>query len=627
MSTLSIGISGLNAANVGLSTASHNIANASTPGYNRQVIVQGTNIPVHTGAGYIGQGTNVETVKRIYDQFLSMQVLNAQAGASAMDSYLAQIRQIDNLLADSETGLSPALAEFFKGVQEVAANPSSIPARQSMLSGAQALTARFQSIDQRLTEIRQGVNAEIAGEVRQINSYAAQIADINAQILLARAGNRLQEPNDLLDQRDQMIAELNKSVKVTMLEQGDGSLNIFFGNGQPLVVGQQAYTLAARPAAGDPGKTVVAMEAAPNTWIELPESQIVGGRLGGLVAFRSESLDSAQNSLGRIAVALASDFNARHRMGLDLDGQFGGDFFRVGNPVVQVASTGTTGLPQVAFAAGAGASLTDADYQLNYDGAQFTLVNLATGVGTTLSGLPATVDGMTIGAGTWTPSAGDRFLIRPTRGLATTLQVAFADARDIAAAAPIRTSAALANTGTGTISAGEVLDATDPNLLVTTTINFVAGGYQINGAGPVVPYASGTAITANGWRVAITGNPAAGDVFTVASNVGGVGDNRNANLLASLQTARNMLGGTASYQSAYSQVVSAVGTKTREVKVIGESQQGLADAGEAERQKLSGVNLDEEAGNLIRYQQAYQAAAKVIEISNKLFDDLLAAMR
>lgn len=627
MSTLSIGISGLNAANVGLSTASHNIANASTPGYNRQVIVQGTNIPLHTGAGFIGQGTNVETVKRIYDQFLSTQVLNAQAGASAMDSYLAQIRQIDNLLADSETGLSPALAEFFKGVQEVAANPSSIPARQSMLSGAQALAARFQSIDQRLTEIRQGVNAEIAGEVRQINSYARQIADINAQILLARAGNRLQEPNDLLDQRDQMIAELNKSVKVTTLEQSDGSLNVFFGNGQPLVVGQQAYTLAARPAAGDPGKTVVAMEAAPNTWIELPESQIVGGRLGGLVAFRSESLDSAQNSLGRIAVALASDFNAQHRMGLDLDGQFGGDFFRVGSPVVQVASTGTTGSPLVAFSADAGARLTDADYQLNYDGSQFTLVNLATGVGTTLAGLPATIDGMTIAAGTWTPAAGDRFLIRPTRGLATTLQVVLPDARDIAAAAPIRTSAALANTGTGAISAGEVLDAADPNLLATTTINFVAGGYLINGAGPVVPYTSGTAITANGWRLTITGNPAAGDVFTVASNVGGVGDNRNANLLAALQTARNMLGGTASYQSAYSQVVSAVGTKTREVKVIGESQQGLADAAETERQKMSGVNLDEEAGNLIRYQQAYQAAAKVIEISNKLFDDLLTAMR
>ncbi len=627
MSTLSIGISGLNAANIGLATASHNIANASTPGYNRQVIVQGTNIPIHTGAGYIGQGTQVLTVKRIYDQFLSTQVLNAQSGASSMDSYLAQIRQIDNLLADPQTGLSPALSEFFAGVQEVAANPTSIPARQSMLSAAQALAARFQAIDQRLSEIRQGVNGEIAGEIRQINSLATQIADINEKILLARAGNRLQEPNDLLDQRDQMIVELNRSIKVTTLEQSDGSVNVFFGNGQPLVVGQQAYTLAARPAAGDPLRTVVAMQAAPNTWIELSESQIVGGRLGGLVAFRSQSLDAAQNALGRIAVALAQDFNARHRTGLDLDGQFGGDFFRIGSPAVQPASSGTSGMPLVTFAADASASLTDADYQLAYDGSQFSLVNLATGVGTIVSGFPADVDGMTIALGTWAPAAGDRFLIRPTRGLAATLQVAVGDARDIAAAAPIRTSATLANTGTGAISAGEVVDVADPNLMATTTIVFVAGGYQINGAGPVIPYTSGAAITANGWRVTITGNPAAGDVFTIQSNVGGVGDNRNANLLAALQSERTMLGGTASYQSAYSQIVSAVGTKTREVEVIGESQQGLADAAEAERQKLSGVNLDEEAGNLIRYQQAYQAAARVIEISNKLFDDLLAAMR
>jgi flagellar hook-associated protein 1 FlgK len=628
MSTLSIGISGLNAANIGLSTASHNIANASTPGYNRQVIVQGTNIPIHTGAGYIGQGTNVESVKRIYDQFLSTQVLNAQAGASEMDSYLAEIQQIDNLLADSETGLSPALTEFFNGVQEVAAHPSSIPARQAMLSGAQSLAARFQSLDQRLTEIRQGVNSQIAGEVNLINSYATQIADINEQILLARAGNQLQEPNDLLDQRDQMIADLNQSVRVTTLTQSDGSVNVFFGNGQPLVVGQQAYTLAARPAAGDPSKTVVTMQAAPNTWIELPESQIVGGRLGGLVAFRSDSLDSAQNSLGRIAVALALDVNEQHRMGVDLDGQLGGDFFKIGEPAVianRYNSAGN-GSIQVTFASDATAKLTDAEYQLSYDGSQYTLLNLSTGTGATLPGLPATVDGLTIDLGTWTPTAGDSFVIRPTRGAASTLSVALTDARDIAAAAPIRTSAALANTGAGAISAGEVLDATDANLLATTTINFVAGGYQVNGAGPVLAYTSGAAIDLNGWRVTISGTPAAGDVFTIESNVGGVADNRNANLLASLQTARNMLDGTASYQSAYSQIVSAVGTKTREVKVIGQSQQGLADAAESERQKMSGVNLDEEAGNLIRYQQAYQAAAKVIDISKQLFDDLLAVM-
>jgi flagellar hook-associated protein 1 len=538
MSTLSIGVSGLNAANIGLSTASHNIANASTPGYNRQVIVQGTNIAVMSGAGFIGQGTNVQTVKRVYDQFLAQQVLSAQAGASEMDSYLQQIQQIDNLLADSSSGLSPMLAEFFKGVQEAAANPSSIPARQSMLSAAQSLVARFQGLDQRLSEIRDGVNTQISGEVTLINSYATQIADINERILLARAGTTYQEPNDLLDQRDQLISDLNKSVKVSTLVQSDGSVNIFFGNGQPLVVGQQSYTLTAKASSSDPERIVVAMDVSPGNSIELPESQIVGGKLGGLVAFRSQSLDQAQSSLDDIAIALAQDFNDQHRLGMDLTGALGGDFF-----------------------AGTGAS---------------------------------------------------------------DLRVALTDPRSIALAAPIRTAATLANSGTGSISAGEVLDVTNPNLQVTTTLNFVAGGYQINGAGPVIPYTSGANIDLNGWRVVISGTPAAGDVFTVERNTNGVSDSRNANALAALQTAKVMLGGTASYQSAYSQIVSAVGTKTREVQAIGEAQQSLADAAEAERQKVSGVNLDEEAANLLRYQQAYQAAARVIEISGKLFDELLA---
>jgi flagellar hook-associated protein 1 len=643
MSTLSIGISGLNAANVGLSTTTHNIANASTPGYNRQVIVQGTNIPIQTGAGYLGQGTNVQTVRRIYDQFLSTQVLNAQAGASGMDSYLQEIQQIDNLLANPDAGLSPALAEFFKGVQEVATYPSSIPARQSMLSGAEALAARFQALDQRIGEIRGGVNAQIAGAVVEINSYASQIADINERILLARAGNQLQEPNDLLDQRDQLIVDLNKVIKVSTLAQSDGSLNVFFGNGQPLVVGQQAYTLAARPAAGDPGKTVVTMQATPTTWIELPESQIVGGKLGGLVAFRSGSLDSAQNSLGRIAIALALDFNAQHRLGVDLDGQPGGNVFRIGSPISYSSSLNTgTGMVAASFNATASATLTDSDYQISYTAANtFTMTRLSDGVSWTGTGgtpaaaladlltnqMPDQGFGVTLSGA---PAVGDSFVIHPTRGAASTLGVALTDARDIAAAAPIVTAEPLTNTGTGHISEGAVSSVAGFPLGGTVTLTYAAATNQFVVTGPIAAgpfsYTPGGTISFAGISVTLTGNPADGDRFLINNNTTGVSDNRNATVLANLQTARVMLGGTASYQSAYSQIVSAVGTKTREVRVIGQSQQGLADAAEAERQKISGVNLDEEAGNLIRYQQAYQAAARVIEISNKLFDDLLAAM-
>lgn len=659
MSILSIGVSGLNAANIALSTASHNIANASTPGYNRQTIVQGTNLPMMTGAGFIGQGTNVETVKRVYSQFLSQQVLTAQTGASAMDSYLQQIQQIDNLFGDATAGLSPALTAFFQGVQQVAANPSSIPARQSMLSSAQALVSRFQSLDQRLSEIRDGVNGQIGSEVQQINSYATQIADINRRILLARAGGLNQEPNDLLDQRDQMIADLNKSVGVSTVTQDDGSINVFIGNGQPLVVGQQAYSLVAQPAASDPGRMAVAM-VTPGGNVELPESQLVGGTLGGLVAFRSQSLDSAQNSLGQIAIALAQDFNDQHRLGVDLTGAFGTDFFNYSAPATRSNSLNTgSGVLTAGFTATASADLTSSDYRLSYDGTTYTLTRLADNQAWT--GASAAAVATTAGQGfdlalAGTPNAGDSFLIQPTRGGAGSLGVAITDARNIAAAAPIVTSTPTTNTGTSTIDAGSVTSVASLPLGTPMTLTYSSAGtgsfsgfpvgstvvvtsggtptsYSITSSTDPVAYVSGATISFNGMTVTISGAPANGDQFLISDSKYGTADNRNANLLAALQSSKTMLGEsssgtapTASFADAYAQIVSAVGNKTSEVTTIGQSQQGLADAAETARQQVSGVNLDEEAANLIRYQQAYQASAKVIGIAGKLFDDLLAIM-
>jgi flagellar hook-associated protein 1 FlgK len=650
MSTLSIGVTGLTAANIGLSTTSHNIANASTTGYNRQVVVQGTNIPVLTGAGFLGQGTNVQTVKRIYDQFLSRQVLSAQTNASEMDVYLREISQIDNLLADPTAGLSPVLSEFFKGTQEVAANPSSIPARQSMLSSAQALVARFQSLDQRMGEIREGINAQITSEVALINSYARQIADINQRIILARAGSLTQEPNDLLDQRDQLIADLNKEVRVTTVVQGDGAFNVFFGSGQPLVIGTEYFTLNAQAAADDPERIVIAMKAPGGTTTELPESQITGGTLGGLVGFRSGSLDSAQNALGRVAIALTQNFNDQHQLGQDLTGALGGSFFNVVAPTAYANSLNTSGaLVTAAFTATAASDLTTSDYQLAYTAANtFTMTRLSDGTSWTgTGGTPAAAltDLLTVqmpGQGfdltlTGTPNVGETFKIQPARTGAESIRVVLTDPRNIAAAAPMRSAAALANTGTGSISAGTVNPPAPPNanLQNRVTITFdnppttfdvfdVTAGVSL---ATNVAFTAGADITYNGWTVQVSGAPMAGDVFTVEQNSSGVSDNRNAVLLAALQTTSTMIGGTASYQSAYSQIVSEVGNKARQVETIGLAQQNLVDQAEAERQRMSGVNLDEEAANLLRYQQAYQASAKVIQIASSLFDELLAIMR
>lgn len=636
MSILSIGVSGLNAANVGLTTTSHNIANASTPGYNRQSIVQTTNFSVLTGSGFVGQGTHVETVKRIYSQFLSDQVLSAQAGAAEMESYLQQISQIDNILADSTSGLSTAMSSFFSGVQAVAANPGSIPSRQSMLSTAETLVGRFQSLDQRMAEIRNGVNSQIAGEVSLISSYAGQIADVNQRILLARAGSQNQEPNDLLDQRDQLISELNQQVRVSTVTQTDGTMNVFFGNGQPLVVGTDAYSLSTTAALDDPERMVVVVKTPGGTAIQVPESQITGGVLGGLINFRSESLDSAQSALGRIAIAMTQTFNNQHQLGQDLTGALGGDFFSIADPTAYSSSlnTGSASI-SATFSSSAAANLTTSDYRLAYDGAAYTLTRLSdsqTWTGATAAAVATTANQGFDLALAGAVNAGDSFKIEPTRSGASSISVVVSDARNIAAAAPMRSAAALANTGTGAISAGTVNSPAPPNpnlqQAVTITFNNPPTTFNVSGTGTGNPagvaYTAGANITYNGWTVQISGSPQANDVFTVSANASGVSDNRNAVLLAGLQTADTMVGGTASYLEAYAQLVSEVGNKTREVKTIGLSQTALAETAVATQQGMSGVNLDEEAANLMRYQQAYQASAKIIEISSKLFDSILA---
>lgn len=637
MGIFNVAVSGLNAAQVGILTTSHNISNVSTDGYHRQQIVQTTNAPMFTGAGFIGQGTNVDTVRRVYSQQLSEQVLSAQTGMAEMDGYLNQIRQIDNLLADPAAGLSPAMSAFFTAIQEMAASPASIPARQVMLSASQSLVARFQAIDARITEIRTGVNAQITSEITVINSYAKQIAEINQRIVLAQAAASNQPANDLLDQREQLVAELNTKIRATTVTQSDGTYSVFIGNGQALVVGRLNYTLQAATAPDDPERIVVGLQSPSGSTVLMPDSILKGGALGGLIAFRNESLDTAQNALGRIALTLAKNFNDQHRLGQDLSGALGGDYFSpmaIG-PVVH-ENSGNTGTGVFAATVNTVGNLTTSDYRLIYDGSNYILQRLADNTAQAYT-LGSVVDGFSISLSGGAPAAGDSFLIQPTRGGAAKLALAITDPRAIAAAAPIRTSAALANTGTASVDAGTVNAPPPPNAnlqhQVTITFDNPAGTFDVfdvtasAALATNVAYTAGGDISYNGWTIRISGSPAAGDVFTVAPNASGVADNRNGVLLGALQTQNTMEGGTATYQSAYSAIVAQVGNKTREVEITGQAQQSLLEQAQSARDQLSGVNLDEEAANLIRYQQAYQAAAKVLSISSTLFDEILALGR
>lgn len=545
-SILSIGQTALAAAQVGISTTGHNIANAATPGYNRQVVIQGAAKPQSFGVGFLGQGAEVTSIKRIYNEYLVGQERAAQSTKSGLDSYYAQIRQIDNMLADTAAGLSPAIQDFFSGIQEMASNPGSIPARQAALSTAESLASRFQSLSGRLKEIDQGVNSQITSSVNTINAYAEQIATLNDTIGRMQRGTG-QPANDLLDQRDQLILDLNKEINATVVKQDNGDYNVFIGNGQPLVVGAITSRLATMASPSDPQKIEVAYVTNSGPVI-VGASSLVGGKLGGVMAFRSQTLEPAQASLDSLAVGLATSFNAQHQLGQDIDGNLGGNFFS------------------------------------------------ATG--------------------------------------ASDFSVAITDPRSIAAAAPIRTAAGNANTGTGSITAGSVNPSLplDINLQQPVTIRFTsATTFDVVGTGTGNPtgltYTPGSTITYNGWSMAVSGAPATGDEFTVGPNTGGVGDNRNALLLGGLQTSNSMNGGTTTYQGAYSQIVSQIGNKTRELEVTSSAAGRMLTETTVSIQNESGVNLDEEAANLLRYQQAYQAAGKVMQIASEMFDMLISLGR
>ena len=668
---LNSAVSGMSAAQIGLQTAEHNIANQSTAGFSRQRIIQTSNTAMLTGSGFVGQGTNVSTVERMYSRFLSNQVNSAQTTSSELETYYAQIAQIDNMLADVNSGLSPALQSFFTGLQQVAANPLQLPARQAMLSSAQSLVARFQGLEERLSEIYAGVNSQVSTQVATINSYANQIGALNQTIIIAQSSNN-QPANDLLDQRDQLVSDLNKLIKVSTTTETNGSFNVYIGTGQQLVVGAQVMTMTAAPSSADPSKFVLGLKSGATTQ-EMPESLITGGSLGGLLKFRSETLDKTANDLGRNAASLALTFNAQYALGQDLLGQASGDpnfvsnFFTVPTPKVVASSLNPLTSPEVRvsyspppYDGNFYTDLTNSDYRLDSNGTSLTLTRLTdnvswTGVDVTalnaaVASSPQGSQGFTIDVPSSALVTGSSYVIQPTREAARNISVnatIAADARQIAAAAPIRTQLGATNTGSATITAGKVAtgytapaagspvtvtynggDLTFPASAypVTVTVNGVASPGSPYAAGPVT-YVNGATVSFSGISFEISGAPKNGDTFQIARNSSGVSDSRNALLLGQLQTQNTMSGKTASYQTAYAQLVSDVGNKTRQISVTGDAQQALLKQTQTAREALSGVNLDEEAANLIKYQQAYQASAKAFQIGTGLFDTLLGIMR
>ena len=621
---LNTSLTGMLAFQRALQMTSHNITNANTPGYSRQVAEFATRVGGGAGQTYVGGGTKISIIKRMYDALLVEQLRNSATGQARFDALNNMAGRIDTLLADADTGLSTGLQSFFNTLQDVSNDPGAIPIRQALLGEADAIAARFQTLDNRLRTLESETNDRVRLAVDDINRIAANIADVNDQI--AQAGTGAQ-PNDLLDRRDQLVLELSGLISVSTTTQEDGAMNVFIGSGQSLVLGDGAKRLSVRGDEFDPTRLSVVYEGSAGT---TPlDNSLSGGTLGGLLEFRTRMLDPSRQSLGQTAVAFVEQLNEQHRSGMDLRGNLGGDLFTIAPPAI-LYSSGNTGTGTATANVTDLGAFTGADYILEFDGANYSLMRADTGQTVAMTGTgsaadPFVADGIEIEVG-GAAAAGDRIMIRTAHNAAGSIQSAITDPRALAIAAPARSSASNANIGDATITQPEVVDENDPAFLNTAVIEFVAPGWYTIDGGPVVNlYTDGDPIVINGKSVTISGTPAVGDQFTIEANYGASGDNSNALLLIDVQSRGALDGGAISINENYAQLVASVGGTSSQIQAGLDAQNVVfANAQNAVLAK-SAVNLDEEAANLIRFQQAYQATAQVVSVTRTLFDSLLNA--
>lgn len=699
---LNIGVSGLNAARAALNVTSQNISNVNTDGYHRKALVQSAMYPQNLGYGFPGQGVELNDVQRIYDRFLDKQVQTATASNSYYETQFSYMKQLDDVIANSTNGISPRLQQFFSSVQTLTSDPSSIPSRQAMIDQMSSLVNTMKSADDRMEELRLGINTEIKSSVTAINGIAQQIADLNKQITMLWRNDGVQLPNDLIDQRDQAVTELNKYINATMVPLGDGTVNVYIGKGQSLVLGNDPALLRS-DYSNQPGMeqelVVYYQSGAP---FEIPSDLLSGGSMGGALEMR-KTLDDTQKRIGQMAMEMVDRFNRQNTQGVDLNGDPGTDLFELRfnfppvNPptpdysaktdaekleiqqryAVRALSLLQTDPNKIAAASAivfdrnasfngalptklAGSAAisqisTTAPFtpatavpampiQIRFDGTNYSITD-NTGAAhvppLSLTRIPGVSGGFKVvdqsGAPmgiqftvSGTPAANDTFVIANRtpgalleKGENTNL-LEMAKLQSLATVADLPASGKVNGIGPGTPPVlNFTINVQDPDVAADkkAQLDFVSKL-------PITMGFDGTNFTnlPNGYTIVPAGSTYSLQdassrtlmTFTAPAALGAA----NAG-----QTFTFPAPAASNFQATFGQMVTVVGSKTNEVKAIGAAQKVTLEQVTMARERVSGVNLDEEAANLIKFQQAYQASSKVIQIGQGLFDSVLQALR
>ena len=638
MSLLNVGARALLANQVALQTAGHNIANVNTPGYSRQTVVLQTVQGQFTGGGYIGQGVDVQTILRNHSELLTRQ--SAAAGSTqAADAIRAQrLSQLQEVFSGGTQGLGAAINDMMNAFSDVVSSPNDITARTVVLTRLDETAARMRTASDRINEIEYTVKEQLQSSVTAINSLATQMAAINEQI--ARATGNGQSPNDLLDQRDQIIRDINQYVQTTQIPADDGTVGLFVAGSQPLVLGSTATSLSIDDATTFPGsgQSKLFFNRPGATPIELDENVLGGGSVSGLLRFQNTDLSEGRNLLGRMALAIGMTMNDQQNLGLTLDGVPGKDLFAL--PTSMPGYTNGAGVGTVSFT---GPTQFEAsDYEIRFTtGTAGQVVRLSDGKSTPFTDAAnlATlqIDGLNFNL-TTPGNPGERMLFKPFSTAANNIQALVYSPRDLAAANPI--NAAMGTANGGTMQLGSLKATGNPALILPPVtgvqLSFAAGPpvtYTVNGSSNPpsgtsgLPYVSGQAISIDGWEITLQGTPKSGDTVTVGNATDPqygdfyTRDAGNAKALMGLRDVKMFDESTLS--DGYAGAIAQVGTRTQSAKFAEQLSSTIAANLERDRTAVSGVNLDEEAAKLIQYQQAYQASAKMIQIAQNIFDSLI----
>jgi flagellar hook-associated protein 1 len=684
MSLISIGLSGLTASSAALNTIGNNMANVDTAGYSRQQVMTTSSAQQNIGVGFVGTGTTLSDVRRIYNSYLDTQLQTSTALDSDTAAFLGQVGSADTLLSNDATGISGTLKTFFTQLQAVSTNATDSGARAQFLTTAGALTARFNSISSQLQSQNTSINTQLSSVADQVNQLATSIAKLNQQISEATATGAT--PNSMLDSRNEAVRQLNTLVGAKVMVDDKGSYNITIGNGQSLVSGTTTSTLTASPSPTDPTQLGLSLSNAGGTKTDLT-SVLTGGSIGGLLRYRSDVLQPAQNELGRVAIVVSDQVNKQLNQGVDQNGDFGSNLFSSINSAAQIAqrsiakSGNSAGSGNLDVTISDSSKLTASDYQVTFTSATgYNVRRLPEGTNMGSFDLsttpPPVIDGFTLALNGGGLSAGDSFQITPTRNAAGSISTVMTDSNTLAAAAPLTGTAGAGNTGTGSItsqpSLQDMIDIYDPassadlrtglknSMPVKLQFGAASGGSQpynildakgnTIGTGTIVPGqantlnvtvpmvdASGNPINDAGgvqktftFQMSLSGSPATGDSYKVDMTPPGSSDNRNAAQAVGLQTKQTVEVGASntgmSLSDAYGKLIENVGTQAAQAKTDSAATTAIVTQAKAARDSVSGVDLDEETANLVKYQQYYTASSQIIKTAQDTFTTLLNAL-